>query len=609
MDETNALIKQAVPIQDVIGEYLRLEATGSVFRGLCPFHEDHKPSLIVDPRYQNYRCWACGAKGDVFRFVQDMERITFPEAKERLAERAGIDLRSRRSGGSDPNRLVYQVLAWAQEQYQFCLQDDRLGGAARQYLVERGITEEAAREFGLGFAPSGFEWLARRAEAAGHRQDVLLAAGLVRKGKRELPYDVFRERLLFPIRDERGRVLGFGGRILPGAADRPDAGQGRAWTEPKYLNTPATSVYNKSEVLYGIEVALAEFARRRSDPATRNQPRVLVVMEGYTDCVMAYQHGFRTAVATCGTALTERHVAKLRSHADQVVLMFDGDAAGRKAARESTRLFLRSEIELRLCVLPDGMDPCDFIRKEGVQELRRRVAEAPDAIDFHIGQARESLGEGALSDQWRALDGVLATLAQVPRLPREWQRVRVDLGLSRLARGFGVPEERLRARIEELREGPRRPVAAADGEASEPLMRRQEREIVQWLILHPPRTDELLSLVDEGEVSHSRLVAIKNELRTIVAEAGPAASSEEIRALLLERIDERLAETVEHLIETAPAEEEAEAWLAGIRSAREAAGWRARLGSVEKLSASQSVDEHLEELRRLEAHRRGLSTR
>lgn len=536
MDDEIAEIKRAVDIVSLVGEYRQIEAFGGKFRSLCPFHDDHKPSLSIDPKFQNYRCWACGAKGDVFTFLQEIEGITFAQAKERLAERAGITFRRKGAERSDSRQALFEVLTWAQKVFENSIFAERSGEEARQYLLDRGIEVETARRHGLGFAPPAYEWMVQQGRRANIPQELLLAAGLVKIGDRGTPYDTFRGRLIFPIRDERNRVLGFGGRILPAHAKE---------NSPKYLNSPASVVYNKSEVLYGIEVAAEELGKKGRAGVTNSAPSVPVVMEGYTDCLMAYQAGLRTAVATCGTALTARHVAKLRQYASRVVLMYDGDEAGVKAATEATRLFLSSEVDLRLCVLPDGLDPCDFIRERGVDPLVTLVAEAPDALGYIIGQARQGASRGSLAEENRALDQVLDHISEVPTLAGSAQLAMVNLSIHRISREFGVPEEVLRRMLEEKRATRRNwerraeqraqaEVAVDELATSEPID-PVERQVVAALVAYPARAGDFQALLPASEVKHPRMRFLVEQAYALFAAAGPDATVDGLR----ERLDDR----------------------------------------------------------------------
>ncbi|MFO0947572.1 MAG: DNA primase [Planctomycetota bacterium] len=585
MDDVTAEIKRAVDIVDVIGEYRPLEPMGSKFRILCPFHDDHKPSMVVDPKFQNYRCWACQAKGDVFTFVQEMEKISFVEAKERLAERAGITLHKRGAERSDFRQSLMRVLSWAQEQYEISLFSERTGAEARQYLRDRGLTEETARKHGLGFAPPAYEWLIHQGKKAGIGVELLQRAGLVKPGDRGVPYEYFRGRLMFPIRDERKRVLGFGGRILPAFATEHT---------PKYLNSPVTEVYNKSEVLYGIDVAAEELTKRPAGGNDKSAPRTPIVMEGYTDCLMAYQAGLNTAVATCGTALTPQHVAKLRRYADRVVLMFDGDTAGQTAADKAIELFLSSQLDLRLCVLPDNLDPCDFIREKGVEVLCKHVGEAPEALDYLISQERRLTAGGSIDEERRALEKILDRLSKIPLMAG--QSPTVNLAIHRVAREFGQPEDVIRRRIRELREnssGFSRKPEPVPSEQNVPMDPR-ERQIVQALVAFPGKAGEFRALFPVAEIRHPSLRKLMEACYELNEDLGDEATIHGLR----ERLDERaLDRLLMELVEAPETWENPDQVLADIRARLEEDRKRSLKLAVRQHGASTDDLEEVEKLR------------
>ena len=602
LDDKTAAIKDAVDIVDLIGERIRLEPHGGKFRGLCPFHDDHKPSLTVDSSYGRYNCWACGAKGDIFSFLQEMDRISFVDAKQRLAERAGIALCTRTAGGSDPKQLLIHVLDWAQEEFRKCLFDPRTGSAARQYLHGRGLTEETARNHRLGFAPDSFNWLIERAEGEKFSRDLLLKAGLAKVSERGSLYVPFRNRLVFPIRDERKNVIGFGGRALPLKGQE---------SGPKYLNSPATAVYNKSQVLYGLDVVVEGRALAQRSAAL--EERVVIVMEGYTDCLMAYQHGIGNAVATCGTALTARHVALLRRHADRVVLMFDGDAAGRKAAREATALFLGSELDLRLCPLPDGQDPCDFLQRHGADDLRARVGKAVDALDYRIREAERDGDPTSLEGRRKVVEEVLQTLSLAPLAPREAQAIKYQLALTRVADWSGIGEAKLRRRIDELRnertKHPRRVTGpdsrpASDtasgsdresAEVQEPMDER-ERTIVQLLVSQPGRSGVVLPLYPAEEVRHPVLRRLTEACHALYGEMGERASVDALR----ERLDDvRFDAEVMDLCDGAPQGDNFDQGIRDVTVHLTESRKRFARSALRRLTAETPVPEQLEELRRM----------
>jgi DNA primase len=483
-------------------------------------------------------------------------------------------------------------LAWAHKEFEKSLQEAGTGAVAEQYLSERKFSGQTLRQFGLGFAPPEFDWLLRRAKGAGFDEPVLQRAGLIKSNEQGRVYDTFRGRVMVPIRDVQGRVIAFGGRLIPALDD------GRA---PKYLNSPATDVYNKSRVLYGLDVAAEGLRAKKTSGGTPP----LVVMEGYMDCLMAYQAGMKTAVATCGTSLTLDHVRRLRSYTDQVVLMFDGDSAGQRAAREATSLFLESEVDLRLCLLPDGLDPCDFIERHGIVALEHVIEESRDAIEFAIAEAREAHASEGLAGRNKAMDAVLETLASLPGSLRSEQQQRADLAVNRIAEVFRVDEGSVRRRLSEMR-GDRRAEARrfrADGaDATSPLapLPLREKQITELMVTMPGQAADWKGLLSVEDFRHPELRNIVQTCFRILDTEGSAATTESLREALGES---RLDSLVLDLLDAAPKGEAFRiAWedvgrqLAEERRQRE-------LSHMVRQDPSASDDEHLAALKEFQRHR------
>jgi DNA primase len=300
-----------------------LRQAGTTYKGLCPFHDDHNPSFTVDPKRQRYRCWSCQKNGDVIFFIQEHERIGFTEALELLARRAGITLEKRADSPQKRQRaLMLDGVRWAADLYQHCLLESPIAENARRYLGERRLAGETVRRFGLGFAPPSWDWLVQQANRAGVSLELLEHVGLVASRQDGTGfYDRFRDRVLFPIRNPRGDTVGFGGRILPNSTFALDA--------PKYYNSTDTELFSKSDQLYGIDLARQAGAKAG----------YLAVVEGYTDVLMAHQHGVCQVVATMGTALNARHVQQLRRFAERVVLVFDADEGGHSGVDRALEVF------------------------------------------------------------------------------------------------------------------------------------------------------------------------------------------------------------------------------------------------------------------------------
>ncbi|MFN9911518.1 MAG: DNA primase, partial [Pirellulaceae bacterium] len=393
----------------------------------------------VNPTRQTWKCWVCDLGGDVFSFLMEKERITFPEALQMLADRAGVQLSSPRSGGrssgsADHKKAMYAAMAWACQQYHHFLLKEPAAESARQYLQQRGISAASIQRFQLGFAPEQWSWLLDLGGQRGLNAEVLEAVGLLVKSEQGKRYDRFRGRVLFPIRDPQGRPIAVGGRVLPGAVD-----------QAKYVNCNETRLYQKSQQLYGLDIAREAIQKQRT----------AIVMEGYTDVIMAHQHGVSHAVAVCGTALGESHIRLLRRYCDRVVLLLDGDEAGQKRTNEILELFIAAQLDLRVATLPDALDPCDFLMERGEAALSEIVSQAVDALQHKLNLLCQGLDP--LVDTHRAnvaLEQMLELLAKAPRsslLSDEAARLRQDQILMRLARQFAVDSAALRRRLEDLR--------------------------------------------------------------------------------------------------------------------------------------------------------------
>lgn len=388
--ETVAAVKERADIVEVVGERMRLTPSGSDFVGLCPFHGEKTPSFRVNPSRRFYHCFGCGTGGSVIDFIMALENRSFPETVTLLAERYGVPLPQ--SGGSSDRSgpRSMEALDFAREYYHGVLTSRPEGEAARRYLRERNFDEEDWKAFGLGFALDEWQDLLTRARSEGFSEEDLLESGVVRAGNSGRLYDMLRKRVVFPILNDLGKTIAFGGRVI----EADDA--------PKYLNTPETRHYRKGNVLFGL-------AQGRE--ALRQSRRALLV-EGYLDVMRLHQHGFRDALATCGTALTEGHLTALQRHADKAVLLFDGDEAGVKAAMRSAPLFLNQGLEARVVLLPDGMDPDDFLIRQGSDAFSALLEEAPPLLEFLVFQMLKRNGNTPLGKE-KTLDALVPVLAQV----------------------------------------------------------------------------------------------------------------------------------------------------------------------------------------------------
>ena len=447
-------VRQATDIVDLVGSYLQLRRQGRGYVGLCPWHPDSRPSMQVNPERQSFKCWVCDIGGDVFSFVMKIDGLEFREALELLADRAGISLAPTHQGpkaepGSPGDKkTLYAALAWAEQLYHRCLLESPEGDVARRYLAERGVSADSIARFQIGFAPTGWDWLLKQAPAANFSPAVLDRVNLIASRKsNEGWYDQFRGRLMFPIRDVRSRPVAFGGRVLPEIA----AAETRADYKPaKYVNSSETPVYSKSHTLYALDLARDAIQKRQE----------IVVMEGYTDVLAAHQAGVQNVVAACGTAMGEGHLKLIRRFTDRLVLVLDGDEAGRRRASELLELFIASPIDLRILTLPDGLDPCDFIASHGSDKFDELLTAAPDALEHKLQTVTQGMVLSADNTHAasQAIEQMLGTLAKTqPALGEasSAMMLREQNVLGRLSRHFQLPEAGLRTRLNDLRRGNR----------------------------------------------------------------------------------------------------------------------------------------------------------
>lgn len=488
-------VRQAINIVELVEHYFPLRRQGRNYVGLCPWHDDHRPSLQVNPERQTFRCWVCDIGGDIFNFVMQMEGVEFPEALAMLAERAGIELKPQspgKSGGPSRKQLLYQALFWAEEQYHRCLLEAPDAAAARRYLEQRQIPQESIRRFRLGFAPLQSDWLLSRARKAGIDPGLLETGGILARSDTGRAYDRFRGRLLFSIRNPQGSPVGFGGRLLPEVGLNSPA---------KYVNSPETPLFGKSRLLYGLD--LAREAMRKSNTA--------LVMEGYTDCIMAHRFGFENAVAVLGTALGDEHIRLLNRFAEHVVLVLDGDEAGRRRTNEVLSLFVARGVDIRVLTLPEEMDPCDFLLQHGAEAFSEAIQrDSLDALDHAFADVTRDVDlQNDVAGVSRAVDHLLAMLAQAPRQTgestaahqaREWKII------TRLSVQSRIDEDILRRRLKELRRGkghkpPSRPAENKPKPRPADTLGPIQGELLELIVIDPGMIDRAAATIQPEELT------------------------------------------------------------------------------------------------------------
>ncbi len=382
-------VKEAADMVEIVSAHTDLQQRGQDYWGNCPFHEERTPSFKVNPRDKLYYCFGCEASGDVFRFVEEKEGLDFTSAVESLAERYGVELKREDEDPRAEERRrrkarLWELLERTARFYERYLWEAPKAEKARGYLAERGLGEEVLRRFGVGMAPSAWDSVLTGSQRAGFKVEELVAAGLAQRGRQGGHYDRFRSRITFPIRDQRGRVLGFGARAL--SAD----------SKPKYLNSPEGELYRKSHTLYGIDRARGSIAKVRR----------AIVVEGYTDVLALHQAGVEEAVAVMGTAITPEQIAMLAGLTDSVVLALDADRAGADAMIRAQKVAGGRGLELRVAAMPEGEDPADMLAEGSVERFMELVERAIDLPSFRVEVALGRGELGSLAGRERVLEEV-----------------------------------------------------------------------------------------------------------------------------------------------------------------------------------------------------------
>ncbi|MCU1674050.1 MAG: primase [Frankiales bacterium] len=595
-DEDVVLVRERAAIADVIGESVQLKsAGGGRLKGLCPFHDEKSPSFNVNPTLNMFHCFGCGESGDVITFVRNTEHLSFVEAVERLAGRYGVQLQYEQggsAGGRQTGQRTRLVEAHRLAQEYFV---EHLSGAeaviGRTFLAERGFDQSAAAQFGVGYAPNGWDNLVKHLRGKGFSSEELLASGLVSQGQKG-PIDRFRGRLVWPISDITGDVIGFGARRL----HESDNG-------PKYLNSPETPIYKKSSVLYGIDAAKKEIAKRRQ----------AVVVEGYTDVMAMHLAGVPTAIATCGTAFGSDHIQVIRrllmdqdEFRGEVIFTFDGDEAGQKAALKAFGDEQKFVAQTFVAISPGGMDPCDLRLAKGDTAVRDVVAARVPLVEFAI---KSTLSKYDLET---AEGRVQAMQTAAPLVARIKDRALRPEYARRLAGWLGMEVEPVAARVSELAgdtgapQQRRTPAPAVTADAAALSV---EREAVKLAVQMPVVAGPVYDTLDDEVFTHPGLQAVHQVIR----DAGGAASSpggEAWVGTLLERSpDDRVRQLVTALAveslhsDTEPDERYAGAVLARVQehaATRKVAELKPRLQRVNPVEEPDRYNALFTELIRLE---------
>ncbi len=411
-------IRDRIDIAEIVGQHVSLTRAGQNLKGLCPFHQEKSPSFTVSPSRQIFHCFGCGAGGNVFTFLTRITGASFPETVRELGRKVGIDVQET-TAHTGPQAAqagrIEQLNRAVSDWFRHNLRDEQLGGEAREYLKGRGILPATIEQFGIGVAPAEWDALLKAAARQGFQQTDLAAAGLaIPRDSGSGYYDRFRARVMFTITDLRKRIVGFGGRVL---------GEGT----PKYLNSPDTPLFKKGQTLFGLDLAREAVTRTKT----------VVIVEGYFDAVALHQAGLTNTVATLGTALTPEHVQVLRRFASKVVLLFDPDPAGVRAALRGLDLFVNSGLGVKVVTLPAGDDPDTFVRKFGPGAFTKLEEQAPSLLDFALEHSLQTAESSTVEGRIRSVDDVLKILQKSEHPIEREERIRI------VAERLGINQQRL----------------------------------------------------------------------------------------------------------------------------------------------------------------------
>jgi DNA primase len=527
-----AEIKESCSIVDVISDYVSLKKSGANYKGLCPFHVEKTPSFMVNEQKKIFHCFGCGASGNVFNFLMKNEHLTFPDAVREAARKAGISVPVRRTEERSEQKTgnfseLYQINEYAAEYFTDMLIRTREGETGRKYLVKRGIDKEIVQQFKLGFSPNRWDGLLRYLSVKGIPVEEEKRLGLIipREDKKGF-YDRFRNRLIFPITDVQGRLIGFGGRAI-------------GEDEPKYLNSPDSPVYSKGHHVYGLSQSL---------PSIRKEDQAIIV-EGYFDLLSMYQHGLKNVVATLGTAITPHQIRLLKRYTKNLLVIFDPDESGKKAALRALPLFLEEGISPHVILLPAGFDPDSFVQKDKGEALKDKLKRPLSLLDFFLQYAFTATDPYSVKGKLKIIEEV------VPVVSRIKDRVERELYIQKISQRLGIKEEII---FQKIKTADRRGIPERTVAIPEVLEEKKvEKMMVRLMLLYPDLIPQMQkeAIVDDFSIDSCRKLAIII-IDKFVASQGfdptllmNEVSEEELRGLLSECLfdEEPLEDAVELL--------------------------------------------------------------
>jgi len=474
-------IKERLDIVEVVGSYLKLQKTGVNYRALCPFHSEKKPSFFVSPSRQSWRCFGCGKGGSVFDFVMEIEGIDFGDALRILAQRAGVELKKIEPRLKTERTHLYEICDLSCRFFQKQLEESVSGKKAKEYLLKRGISEESIKKWRLGYAPDSWRALSDFLLNKGYKRGEIVKAGLaVESEKRQAPYDRFRGRIIFPVFDLNSQVIGFGARILEKGNKEEEIA--------KYINTPNTLLYDKSRTLYGLN--FAKMAVRRNDS--------VILMEGYTDVILAHQAGFENTVAASGTSLTSFQLKILKRYTSNLLISFDMDTAGNLATQKGIDLAQKEDFDIKVISLPKDSDPADIISKDP-KKWKELVGKAEDIFSFYFESAFSKFDKETPSGKKEIAKFLLPKIKGIPNkiLQAHW--------IQELSKAIKVTEEAVFEELKKVVTKKEEEPMSEESSDSSLILSTQEKsrkdileERVLTLVLKDPSN---LELIEEGKLS------------------------------------------------------------------------------------------------------------
>lgn len=594
-DDFKQRVLDATDIVALIGHSVALKRRGKDYVGLCPFHQEKSPSFSVSPGKRMFYCYGCKTGGNAIDFVMKRDRIEFRDALRQLGEQAGLEMPrfgvSKQKSGEKQALLDMQSAACSY--FEKLLAHPEHGATARAYLQKRQINAESIQRFQIGYAADAWDGLLRGPVGRKFQPQLLATGGLVKPRENgDGFYDIFRNRLMFPIRDENGRVIAFGGRVL---ADE----------QPKYLNSPETPLFSKGRCVFGLDLARQKMV----------ETRTAVVVEGYTDVIVAHQFGVSNVVSPLGTALTEQHVSMLRRFADRIILLFDADTAGDLAVDRAVGLFLTQPIEIAIASMPSGLDPDEFLLQNGAEAFYRILEGANDSLSYKWKQLVRQFdaGSGDLTSQQKAVEAYMQVLASA-RGSGPVDALRWGSALARVSRLTDIPVAELNRRFKAQKRPPMRPEPIAESAAppmpasqpARPLTAqdRAERQILGILLLQPHRWHEVQRVVhleDFAHEGHHRVAELywnhqRDEGEPVFNEFLGTLAEPALSEIAMLAVDE-----VEALDDADRVLAEALAWLDRRRRVRDE---QKLLATLRRKSDSVSEDTEIELLKVLSESRR-----